>query len=135
MVPHHVVVLAQFPLTPSGKIDRKALPAPDGASAVAYRAPETEVEKQVAAEFAALLGLAKVGLDDDFFALGGHSLLALRLAARLRGVSGVDVAVRIVFQAATVKSLAEFIEAALVVQRGSGVWASSGASDREELLL
>ncbi len=133
MVPQHVVVVSQFPLTPSGKIDRRALPAPESASQA--RAPETELEQRVADEFAELLGMTKIGIDDDFFAFGGHSLLALRLAARLRALSGVDLPVRVVFQSATVKSLSDYIEAALAVRRGSGVWASAGSSDREEHLL
>jgi hypothetical protein len=135
MVPQHVVVVPQFPLTPSGKIDRKALPAPENTSEAEYRAPQSELEERVASEFAALLGVSQVGVDDDFFAFGGHSLLALRLAARLRAISGVELPVRVVFQNATVKGLADYIEAALAVQRGSGVWASSGSSEREEHLL
>jgi amino acid adenylation domain-containing protein len=135
MVPQHVVVLPRFPLTPNGKIDRKALPAPESAGNAGQRPPASAIEQNVAREFRDLVGARAVGLDDDFFALGGHSLLALRLVARLRVISGVDVPVRVVFQNATVKGLSDYVEAALVVQRGSGVRSSPATPEREELLL
>ncbi|MFY9765310.1 MAG: AMP-binding protein, partial [Mycobacterium sp.] len=83
MVPAQIVVLEEFPLTSSGKIDRKALPAPVFA-ATAFRAPQTQTEKIVADAFAEVLGVDRVGLDDDFFALGGDSLIAIRVSARLQ---------------------------------------------------
>ena len=78
MVPSQIVVLDEFPLTSSGKIDRKALPAPVFA-ATPFQAPQTHTEKIVAGVFAEVLGLERVGLDDDFFALGGDSLSAMRV--------------------------------------------------------
>ena len=81
MVPTQIVVLDEFPLTSSGKIDRKALPAPVFA-ATTFRAPQTQTEQIVAGVFAEVLGLDRVGLDDDFFALGGDSLIATRVSAR-----------------------------------------------------
>ena len=87
MVPTQIVVLDEFPLTTSGKIDRKALPAPVFA-ATSFRAPQTPTEKTVAEVFAEVLGLDRVGLDDDFFALGGDSLIATRVTARLQVGAG-----------------------------------------------
>ncbi|MBF6470121.1 non-ribosomal peptide synthetase, partial [Nocardia beijingensis] len=97
MVPDAVVTLETLPLTPNGKLDRRALPAPAITSAVAYRAPSSPVEQAVADVFAALLGAAEVGLDDDFFALGGNSLLATRAVARINEALDANVVVRELF--------------------------------------
>ncbi|MCP2295731.1 amino acid adenylation domain-containing protein [Nocardia amikacinitolerans] len=105
MVPAAIVALAAFPLNASGKLDRKALPAPTFA-ARAFRAPATPVEEAVAAVFAELLGVDQVGADDDFFALGGNSLLATRVVARIGEALGARVAVRELFEASTVTALA-----------------------------
>ena len=108
MVPAHIVVLEAFPLTSSGKIDRKALPAPVFA-ATPFRAPQTQTEKIVAGVFAEVLGVERVGLDDDFFALGGDSLSATRVSARLQLALGREVPVRYLFDASTVGDLAEYL--------------------------
>ena len=108
MVPAHIVVLEAFPLTSSGKIDRKALPAPMFA-ATPFRAPQTQTEKIVADVFAEVLGVDRVGLDDDFFALGGDSLIATRVSARLQLALGREVPVRYLFDASTVGYLAEYL--------------------------
>ncbi|WP_231611418.1 phosphopantetheine-binding protein, partial [Rhodococcus sp. CX] len=81
MVPTAWVVLDALPLNINGKIDRKALPAPVF-EAVAFRAPVTAIEQIVAGVFAEVLGVERVGLDDDFFALGGNSLVATQVTAR-----------------------------------------------------
>ncbi|MFH8347402.1 amino acid adenylation domain-containing protein [Streptomyces sp. NPDC018045] len=105
MVPSGVVVLDRFPLTPSGKLDRRALPEPEFAGTV-YRAPRTRREEALAELFAEVLGVDRVGVDDDFFARGGHSLLATRLVGRIRAELDTEVPIRSVLEAPTVARLA-----------------------------
>ncbi|MFH9072083.1 non-ribosomal peptide synthetase [Streptomyces alboflavus] len=113
LVPSVLMVLPELPLTPNGKIDRAALPAPQTAAAGGGRTPRDPREAVLAELFADVLGMARVGADDDFFALGGHSLLAMRLANRLRSALDTDVALRDVFDHPTPAALA-----AAVLPRG-----------------
>ncbi|WP_033338807.1 non-ribosomal peptide synthetase [Catenuloplanes japonicus] len=106
LIPSVFVVLDAFPLTTSGKVDRKALPDPVPAQ-TGGAAPRGLGEEVLSGVFADLLGLDRVGAEDDFFTLGGHSLLAVRLVSRLRTVFGTQLALHDVFDAPTVRALAE----------------------------
>ncbi|MFP3987346.1 amino acid adenylation domain-containing protein [Streptomyces sp. E11-3] len=106
MVPAAVVVLDRLPVTPSGKLDRGALPAPEFSGARASRAPRTAREEQLCALFAKALGAERVGIDDSFFALGGDSIVSIRLVT-LAHAEGLDISPRDVFSHETVAALAE----------------------------
>ncbi|MFC0710698.1 amino acid adenylation domain-containing protein, partial [Azorhizophilus paspali] len=99
MVPAHLVFLTRLPLTPNGKLDRKALPRPDASLLQQqYVEPQAELERQVAAIWAEVLGVERVGLTDNFFELGGHSLLATQVIARIREQLGIDMALKELFE-------------------------------------
>ncbi|UAW63736.1 amino acid adenylation domain-containing protein [Mycoavidus sp. HKI] len=109
MVPAAFVRLDAFPLTSNGKLDRKALPAPD-AEALArqvYEVPQGEFEYTLATIWSELLGVERIGRHDNFFALGGHSLLAMQMAGRIRSKLGVEITLRTTFEAPTIAGLAQ----------------------------
>ncbi|KDF01162.1 amino acid adenylation protein [Mycolicibacterium aromaticivorans JS19b1 = JCM 16368] len=106
MVPAAVIELTALPLTVSGKLDRRALPAPDYQDAESYRAPTTPTEEILAGIFAQVLGTERVGVDDSFFDLGGDSLSAMRLVAAVNNSLGCGLAVRVLFETPTVAQLA-----------------------------
>jgi acyl carrier protein len=102
----------ELPLTPTGKIDRRALhavEAPAAARPETYAAPRTPVEEALAGVWAQLLGLERVSIHDNFFELGGHSLTATRLVSRLRADFGVELPLRAVFEAQTIAEQAEVV--------------------------
>ncbi|KJR05340.1 non-ribosomal peptide synthetase, partial [Gordonia sihwensis] len=117
MVPAAIVILDEIPLTPAGKLDVRALPAPEiTETAGTYVPPRTPTEEILAGVFAEVLGVSRAGSTDGFFDLGGNSLSATRVTARVNAVLGADLAVRDVFDAPTVAGLAALIDA----RRGSG---------------
>jgi len=114
MVPAQIVFMAAFPQTPNKKVDRKALPAPEGdlhESQDSFEPPASEIEEAVAGLWRELLGIQRIGRQDDFFEAGGHSLLAMQLVRRIRDRFGVDLLLRNLFEHPTVAALAEAIEA------------------------
>jgi amino acid adenylation domain-containing protein len=130
MIPAAFALLPALPLTPSGKVDRKALkveplPEPDTAylTGERYVAPRTPLEEEIAAVWAEVLGavsrggVPRVGINDNFFDLGGHSLLATQIVSRLRARYPVDLPLRRLFEAPTVAGLAALIEEALLNQQ------------------
>ncbi|PYV64568.1 MAG: non-ribosomal peptide synthetase, partial [Acidobacteria bacterium] len=111
MIPSAFVVLDAFPLSPNGKIDRKSLPVPEYVGQTEqYVPPRNSTEEQLAAIWAKVLRLEKVGAHDEFFALGGHSLLATQVVSRVRQSFGVELPLRALFEAPTVAQLAKRIE-------------------------
>lgn len=107
MVPSAFGVLTDIPLTNSGKLDKRALPAATPIAASSYRAPTTPTERRICAIFARLFDCERVGVQDSFFQLGGHSLLAARLIAQIRAEFGIELSVRAVFDCPTPAGLAE----------------------------
>jgi acyl carrier protein len=117
MVPSAFVSLDAFPVTANGKLDRQALPAPDGARPALsreYAAPQTPLEETLVSIWSEILGVARVGLDDDFFDLGGHSLLAIKMLYRVQETLGLDLLLQNVFEHSTIRELAATIAAALL---------------------
>ncbi len=109
MVPAAVVVLDALPLTVNGKLDTRALPAPEYQDTDHYRAPATLTEEVLASIYAHVLGLERVGVDDSFFDLGGDSLSAMRVIAAINTSFDAGLSVRAVFEAPTVAQLARRI--------------------------
>ncbi|KTT44251.1 peptide synthase, partial [Pseudomonas oryzihabitans] len=118
LVPQHLVLLECLPQLPNGKLDRRALPAPEVTASDAYEAPTTALEQRLAELWQALLHVERVGRQDNFFALGGHSLLATQLISRLRLEEGREVPLRLVFEAPHLAEQAERIAALTPARQG-----------------
>ncbi|SCX59800.1 non-ribosomal peptide synthetase [Variovorax sp. EL159] len=134
MVPGAIVVLAALPLNPNGKVDRKALPAPDLESADAHEAPQGEVEEKLAAIWTEVLQVARIGRRDNFFELGGHSLLAVRLVSATKRRFGIELPLRAVFETPSFADFAAGVAAE--IPAGLGLVAHEDRSaDRIDALL
>ncbi|WP_432408907.1 amino acid adenylation domain-containing protein [Wukongibacter sp. M2B1] len=114
MVPSYFVQLEKIPLTPNGKIDRRSLPLPEGniSTGVEYEAPSSITEEKLVEIWKEILGIEKIGINDNFFSLGGHSLRAAAMVSKIHKEMNVEVPLREVFRLATVKSLAKYIKEA-----------------------
>src|SRR5882724_4746933 len=134
MIPAAYVRLEQMPLTPSGKINRRGLPAPEAAAAGGGEPGEweTPVEELVGGIWMKLLGLERLGVSENFFELGGHSLLATQVMSRVREVFGVELRLRELFERPTVKGLARAVEEGLGAGRVSGRVKRVEAQEREQ---
>ncbi|MDZ7960513.1 MAG: amino acid adenylation domain-containing protein [Aulosira sp. DedQUE10] len=134
MVPTAYVLLESLPLSPNGKVDRRALPAPNTLTfnQQDYVAPRTQIEDLLVEIWAKVLGKEQVGIHDNFFELGGHSLLATQLVSRIRDTLKIDVPVRNLFEAPTVEQLARYIETMSWATKGLGKLETS-ETHREEV--
>ncbi|WP_260859030.1 phosphopantetheine-binding protein, partial [Paraburkholderia sp. BCC1885] len=111
MVPSAIVVLETMPLSPNGKVDRKALPAPERPLAeTAYVEPRTETEVALARIWGDVLRIDRVGVHDRFFDLGGHSLLATRVAAEVRRQLIVELPLQLIYRTASLEELANYVD-------------------------
>ena len=122
MVPATYTLLDALPLTPGGKVDRRALPAPEAAPQAAdeeYEPPRSETEDVVAKIWSSVLGVERIGRTDNFFELGGHSLMATQVASRIRDVLGVEAPLRDFFETPTVEALAASYDRECSEQRGT----------------
>lgn len=132
MVPARFVYLDALALTPNGKVDRKALPAPAKAESGHGGAPRTETEITVAAIWTELLRIDTIGLDDDFFDLGGQSMTAVGLVARVREVFAINIELAALFERPTIRGLSEAIDMLVLTTRAP---ASPAGEQREEFEL
>ncbi|WP_235006684.1 non-ribosomal peptide synthetase [Calothrix rhizosoleniae] len=137
MVPNIFVNIETIPLTPNGKVDRKALPAPDGeiTREQEYVAPRNQSEEIIARIFSDVLGVENVGIYDNFFELGGHSLLATQLISRLRKAFEVEIQVHTIFESSTVVQLEEALTQLRTTNRGLSLPAIQPRTHSEQLPL
>ena len=121
MTPAVIVPLESMPVNANGKLDRAALPAPDASRRTVeteFHPPETPIEELLASIWTEILGVERVGIDDDFFDLGGHSLLAVKMTSRIQGAFDVELPLADVFARPTVRELAAAVGRSLTVDAG-----------------
>ncbi|MEH1828478.1 MAG: non-ribosomal peptide synthetase [Nostoc sp.] len=136
MLPSDFVMLESIPLSPSGKVDRKALPKTDNIRPkleTAYVLPQNDIERAVADIWREILGIQQIGIYDNFFELGGNSLLAIQVISRLRKVLQTDVALRSLFDEPTIAGISHYIESIREKFKKLLVVSSASLSDREEI--
>jgi acyl carrier protein len=133
MIPQHFVELDSIPISPNGKVDRKALPKPEAEKACEknYVAPRTGAEQKIAAIWQEVLNRERVGVSDDFFELGGHSLLATQVMSRINRLFKIQLSLRRFFEARTIEALAEFLDTSLWNTEDSKVFDLAGIEERE----
>ncbi|NET61630.1 MAG: amino acid adenylation domain-containing protein, partial [Symploca sp. SIO2E6] len=133
MIPTGFVLLSQLPLTPSGKIDRKALPAPDLSSvSTEFVAPQTATEKVLAEIWTEVLGIEQVGIHDNFFDLGGHSLLATQVLSRIRQAFDRELVLQRLFDSPTIAEIAQRLEVLSQVAQDQNTLISETEEEYEE---
>jgi len=132
MIPAHFVSLPKLPLTVNGKLDRKALPAPDleaSDSRTEHVAPRTPTESRIASIWGEALGIDSPGVNDNFFDLGGHSMKAAQIVTKLRSTLDVEIGMRHLFEQPTIAGLAEIVDMLAVADMGE----AEAGSEREEI--
>jgi acyl carrier protein len=134
MMPSALVELEKLPLTPSGKLNRRDLPAPDNGSEMGedYVAPRTEIEHRLVEIWQEVLDLDRIGVHDNFFELGGHSLLVTRVTSRVRDSMKIELSVANLFEFSSVAELADFIATTQWVKRSRDIATSDKASDNSD---
>jgi len=136
MVPSAIVVLDGLPLTANGKVDRRALPAPEGRPEVgAYVAPRNATEEALAAIWCEVLRLDRVGVHDNFFELGGHSLVATRVVMRIQRQFGIAMPLRQIFETPTIMALADRIDTFRWIAGDVGSMSPQSEFEHEEGIL
>jgi amino acid adenylation domain-containing protein len=129
MIPSYFVLLEKIPLTPSGKIDRGALPSPQGTAGKEYAAPRNEIEKKLVEIWAPILNRThtNLGIDDNFFELGGHSLKAITMAAKIQKIFNIKLSLTEIFKNSTIRGMSRYLQKA-----GSGLFASIEPAEKRK---
>jgi acyl-coenzyme A synthetase/AMP-(fatty) acid ligase len=135
MVPLFFVFLTEFPLTPNGKVNRRALPAPDQLKQERHVAPRTATEECLAEIWADVFQFGPIGIDDSFFDLGGHSLLAAKVVGRIRASLKVAVPIPALFRQPTIRQISEFIDNNVWAANQGVLLATQAEKDTEEVTL